>query len=341
MPFFLHIATFVHSIFKSHRQLTLENLGLSQLLAMLKPSVKRPQVSPADRLFWILFSKYVDGWRTMLKTLHPDTVVRWHRESFKHYWTWKSRRQHVGRPPVDKEIRKLIRQMQSANIGWGAPRIHGELLKLAIDISQATVSKYMVRQQKPPSQTWRTFLENQADCIAGIDFFTVPTAGFRILYVFIVLSHDRRHIVHFNVTAHPTAQWTAQQLFEAFPFETAPRYLLRDRDAIYGDMVQRRIKSLGIEEVVTAPRSPWQNPFCERVIGSIRRDCLDHVIVLNERHLRRIPREYFSYYHTCRTHLSLNKDPPESRTVEPPEMGNIVALPQVGGLQHRYARIAA
>jgi putative transposase len=341
MPFFLHIATFVHSLFKSRHQLRLENLALRQQLAMLKPSVKRPQVSPADRLFWILFSKYVDGWRSMLHALHPDTVVRWHREGFKHYWTWKSRRQRVGRPPVDKEIRKLIRQMQSANIGWGAPRIHGELLKLGIDISQAAVSKYMVRQQKPPSQTWRTFLENHADCIAGIDFFTVPTATFRILYVFIVLCHDRRHIVHFNVTAHPTARWTAQQLVEAFPFESAPRYLLRDRDAIYGEKVRRWIKSLCIEEVVTAPHSPWQNPFVERIIGSIRRDCLDHIIVLNERHLRRILREYFSYCHSCRTHISLNKDPPETRTVDPPEKGNVVAFPHVGGLHHRYGRIAA
>ncbi|MCP4470588.1 MAG: transposase family protein [Gammaproteobacteria bacterium] len=174
-----------------------------------------------------------------------------------------------------------------------------------------------------------------------MDFFTVPTAGLRVLYVFIVLSHDRRRVVHFNVTEHPTAQWTAQQLVEAFPFDSAPRYLLRDRDAIYGDLVQRRIRGLGIEEVVTAPRSPWQNSFCERVIGSIRRDCLDHVIVLDERHLRRILREYLNYYHTCRTHLSLNKDPPETRTVEPPEMGDIVAFPHVGGLHHRYGRMAA
>ena len=174
-----------------------------------------------------------------------------------------------------------------------------------------------------------------------MDFFTVPTARFRVLYVFIVLSHDRRKVVHFNSTEHPTAQWTAQQLFDAFPFNSAPRYLLHDRDSIYGKRVKRRIRALGIEEVVTAPRSPWQNSFCERVIGSIRRDCLDHVIVLNERHLRRILREYFSYYHTCRTHLSLNKDPPESRNVEPPEMGNIVALPRVAGLHNRYARLAA
>lgn len=329
------------SLFMSRRQLTLENLALRQQLAMLKPSVKCLRVSPIDRLFWVLFSKYVDGWRAMLHALHPDTVVRWHREGFRRYWTWKSRRQHAARPTIDKEISKLIRQMQAANIGWGAPRIYGELLKLGIEISQATVSKYMERQQKPPSQTWRTFLENHADSIAGIDFFTVPTATFRILYVFIVLSHDRRHIMHFNVTTHPTAQWTAQQLVEAFPFDAAPRYLLRDRDAIYGEKVRRRIKSLGIEEVVTAPRLPWQNPFVERIIGSIRRDCLDHVIVINEQHLRRILREYIDYYHTCRTHLSLNKDPPETRTVEPPEMGNVVAFPCVGGLHHRYKRIAA
>jgi len=341
MPFFRHIATFVHSLFKSRRQLTLENLALRQQLAMLKSSGKRPRVSPADRLFWVLFSTYVNGWRSMLHALHPDTVVRWHREGFRRYWAWKSRRQHAGRPSVDKEIRKLIRQMQAANVGWGAPRIHGELLKLGIEISQATVSKYMARQQKPPSQTWRTFLNNHVDCLAAMDFFTVPTARFQVLYVFIVLSHDRREVVHFNATEHPTAQWTSQQLLEAFPFEPAPRYLLHDRNAIYGEKVHRRIRSLGIEEVVTAPRSPWQNPFCERVIGSCRRDCLDHVIVINERHLRRILREYVDYYHTCRTHLSLNKDPPETRIVEPPELGKIVAFPRVGGLHHRYGRIAA
>jgi len=328
-------------LFRSQRQLVLENLALRQQVVMLRKSVKKPRPSVADKLFWILFSRYVDGWRKILYSLHPYTVVRWHHEGFRRYWNWKSRRRRVGRPPIDTEIRKLIRQMQATNMGWGAPRIHGELLKLGIEISQATVSKYMARHQKPPSQSWRTFLSNHTECLAAMDFFTVPTAGFRVLYVFIVLSHDRRQVVHFNVTEHPTAQWTAQQLVEAFPFDSAPRYLLRDRDAIYGEKVQRRIKSLGIQEVVTAPRSPWQNPFCERVIGSIRRDCLDHVIVLNERHLSRILREYFSYYHTCRTHLSLNKDPPETRPLELPEMGNIVALPRVGGLHHRYARIAA
>jgi transposase InsO family protein len=267
--------------------------------------------------------------------------VRWHREGFRRYWRWKSQRRGAGRPPIDTEISKLILEMQSANVGWGAPRIHGELLKLGIEISQATVSKYMAHQRKQPSQTWRTFLDNHVTDLASIDFFTVPTATFRILYVFIVLSHDRRRIVHFNVAEHPTAQWTAQQLVEAFPFDSAPRYLLRDRDGIYGETVRQRIKSLGIEDVITAPRSPWQNPFVERVIGSMRRGCLDHVIVFNEQHLRRILREYFNYYHTCRTHLSLNKDPPETRVVEPLELGNVAAFPCVGGLHHRYTRIAA
>lgn len=341
MPFFILAVMFLRSVFKSRRQLLLENLALRQQVTMLRKSVKRPRATVADKLFWILFSRYVDGWRTVLHGLHPDTVVRWHRQGFRFYWRWKSRGPKPGRPAMDGGLRKLIREMQAINMGWGAPRIHGELLKLGIEISQATVSKYMVCQKKPPSQTWRTFLANHSECLAAIDFFTVPTAGFRVLYVFIVLSHDRRQVVHFNVTEHPTAQWTTQQLVEAFPFESGPRYLLRDRDAIYGDLVQRRINSLGIEEVITAPRSPWQNPFVERIIGSIRRDCLDHIIVLNERHLRRILRDYFNYYHTCRTHLSLNKDPPETRTVEPPESGKVVAFPRVGGLHHRYERIAA
>ena len=308
---------------------------------MLKQSVKRPRVSTIDGVFWMLFSKYVEGWRAMLHALHPDTVVRWHREGFRRYGRRKSRRRGVGRPPIDAATRKLIREMQSANTGWGAPRIHGELLKLGIEIAQATVSKYMARYRKPPSQTWRTFHDNPVMDLVSMDFFTVPTASFRVLYVFIVLRHDRRKIVHFNLTAHPTAQWTAQQIVEAFPFDTAPRYVLRDRDSIYGQAVQRRIKSLAIEEVITSPRSPRQSPFVERVIGSIRRDCLDHVIVLNERHLRRILRDYFSYYHTSRTHLSLNKDPPQPGRVEPPGLGNVIAFPRVGGLHHRYGRMAA
>jgi transposase InsO family protein len=338
----LHLTfIFLGALFKSQRQLALENLALRQQVAMLRQSVRRPRATPADKVFWILFSRYVDGWHKLLHSLHPDTVVRWHRKGFRLYWRWKSRGAKPGRPAIDADLRKLVRDMQATNIGWGAPRIHGELIKLGIEVSQATVSKYMLRLKNPPSQTWRTFLSNHADGLAAMDFFTVPTARFRVLYVFIVLSHDRRRVVYFNATEHPTAQWTAQQLVEAFPFDTAPRYLLRDRDAIYGKRVRRRIKSLGIEEVVSAPRSPWQNPYVERVIGYIRRDCLNHVIVLNERHLRRILRDYVDYYHSCRTHLSLCKDPPDSRPVELIGDGNIVKLPRVGGLHHRYTRIAA
>ena len=334
-------AAFLHSLFKSRRRLVLDNLALRQQVTMLRQSVKKPCPSMADKLFWILFSRYVDGWREILHGLHPDTVVRWHRQGFRLYWRWRSRHRGPGRPAIDAALRKLIREMQASNIGWGAPRIHGELLKLGIEVSQATISKYMLRSKKPPSQTWRTFVDNHANCLAAMDFFTVPTARFRVLYVFVVLSHDRRKVVHFNATEHPTAEWTAQQLFEAFPFDSAPRYLLHDRDAIYGEKVKRRISALGIEEAITAPRSPWQNAYVERVIGSIHRECLDHVIVLNESHLKRILRDYFDYYHICRTHLSLNKNPPEFRAVESVASGYILALPRVGGLHHRYARIAA
>ena len=255
------VVTFVASLFKSQRQLALENMALRQQVTMLRQSVKRPRATPADKLFWIFFSRYIDGWRELLLGLHPDTVVRWHRHGFRFYWRWKSRSPSKGRPAIDTALRKFIREMQASNIGWGAPRIHGELLKLEIEVSEATVSKYMLRSKKPPSQTWRAFLNNHADCLAAMDFFTVPTARFRVLYVFIVLSHDRRQVIHFNATEHPTAQWTAQQLVEAFPFDSAPRYLQRDRDAIYCKKVRRRIKSLGIEEVVSAPRSPWKNPY--------------------------------------------------------------------------------
>jgi transposase InsO family protein len=231
--------------------------------------------------------------------------------------------------------------MCRANPLWGAPRVHGELVKRAISISQAAVSKYMIRRRKPPSQTWRSFLDNHVEDLVSIDFFTLPTATFRILFVFIILRHDRRRIVHFNITEHPSAEWTAQQIVDAFPWDTAPRYMLRDRDGIYGPYFKRRVAGLDIEQVPTAPRSPWQSPYVERVIGSIRRECLDHVIFLDERHLRRILREYVDYYHSCRTHLSLEKDAPEQRPVQWPSMGRVTAIPKVGGLHHYYSRLAA
>lgn len=319
-------------------ELVLENLALRQQLAMLKRTSKRARPSRYDRFFWIAFSRYVGGWRRILVALHPDTVVRWHREGFRFYWTNKSRR--IGRPGIDPGLRKLIREMQAANVGWGAPRIHGELLKLGFQVSQATVSKCMVRRPKAPSQTWRSFLNNHVRDIAAIDFFTVPTATFRILYVFIVLRHDRRRILHVNVTDHPTACWTAQQIIEAFPFDSAPNYVIRDRDSIYGSTFRNRVASMGIDEVLIAPRSPWQNPYVERVIGSVRRECLDHVIIINECHLRRLLRAYLEYYHGSRTHLSLVKDSPDVRPVSV-EKGNVVPFPKVGGLHHRYERLAA
>jgi hypothetical protein len=231
--------------------------------------------------------------------------------------------------------------MALANPLCGSPRIHGELLKLGLEVSQRTVARLMPRRPKSPSQTWRTFLQNHVLDLVSVDFFVVPTATFRVLYVFVVLLHHRRKVVHFNVTDSPTAVWTGQQIVEAFPNDSAPRYLLRDRDSIYGGEFRRRVKSMGSAEVLTAPRSPWQNPFAERAIGTIRRELLDQVIVLNEGHLRRRLRAYLRYYHGSRTHLALEKDAPEPRAVEPPAHGRVVALPQVGGLHHRYVRRAA
>jgi transposase InsO family protein len=231
--------------------------------------------------------------------------------------------------------------MAEANPLWGAPRIHGELHKLGLEISQATVSKYLVRRRPPPSQTWRTFLANHVGSLVSVDFFTVPTVTFKVLFVFVVLAHDRRRVLHVNVTAAPTAQWTAQQLVEAFPWDTAPRYLLRDRDAVYGAVFSSRVQTLGIQEVKIAPRAPWQNPYVERLIGTLRRECLDHVVVLNDTHLRRVLHAYLAYYHGARTHLSLDKDAPEPRAVERLEQGRIVETPLVGGLHHRYSRRAA
>ncbi len=223
---------------------------------------------------------------------------------------------------------------------WGAPRIHGELLKLGIQIAEATVGKYMVRRRSPPSQTWRTFLTNHVRQLVSVDFFVVPTFTFRVLFVFVVLAHDRRQILHVNVTGHPTAAWTAQQLRNAFPWDTAPRFLLRDRDGTYGEEFRACCDAMEIDEVLTAPRSPWQNPYVERLIGSMRRECVDHVLVLNERSLQRILRSYIDYYQHWRTHLALGKDPPVRRAVEPAPLGAVIA-PHVGGLHHSYHRHAA
>ena len=323
-------------------QLQLEILALRHQVTVLRRQRKaRAPLTAFDRAFWVWLYRLWPGCLNALVIVKPETVVRWHREGFRRYWRWKSRARRPGRPAIPPDIRKLIARMSQENPLWGAPRIHGELLKLGIEISQASVSKYMTRHPRPPSQTWRTFLGNHVGCLASIDFFTVPTVSFAVLFVFIVLRHERRRIVHFGIATHPTAPWVAQQLREAFPWDTEPRHLIRDRDGVYGAVFRVTVAAIGIEDVVIAPRSPWQNPYVERVIGSIRRECLNHVIVLNEHHLRQILSSYLDYYHRSRTHLSLAKDCPEPRMERPPGPGKIVALPQVGGLHHRYERMAA
>jgi transposase InsO family protein len=332
----------LYSLVRSRTDLQLENLALRHQINVLRRSVKkRPKLSSWDRLFWVYLSHIRRDWRSTLVIVKPETVLAWHRKGFRLFWTWKVRHGQPGRPVVMREVRDLIRKMCRQNPTWGAPRIHGELLKLGIDIGETSVTKYMVRLRKPPSQTWRTFLENHVSQLVSVDFFTVPTIRFQVLYVFLILAHDRRRIVHFNVTSHPTAEWTGQQLRNAFPFDQFPRYLLRDRDAVFGRDFNEQVRDLGIREVLSAPRSPWQRAYVERVIGSIRRECLDHVIIWDESSLRRIVASYLEYYHCSRTHLSLKKDSPEPRPVQQPDIGPVVSLRQVGGLHHRYERRAA
>lgn len=326
----------------THNQLILENLALRQQLAILSRQLPGPPLCRRDRLFWVCLSKLYSGWRSALVLVQPDTVVRWHRQGFRLWWRWKSQTKRAGRPPLDREVRALIQRMSRENPTWGAPRIQAELRLLGHKAAEATVAKYRTRpcHRKPPSQTWKTFLHNHVGTLASMDFFVVPTVTFRRLFVFVILSHQRRRVVHFRITTAPTAAWVSRQLREAFPFETAPRYLIRDRDSIYGAEVRHCLTGLHIEEVLTAPRSPWQNPYCERLIGSIRRELLDRVIVLNERHLHHLLSAYLEYYHHARPHMGLGHNAPEPRAVEGPERGCVLAEPMVGGLHHRYRRSA-
>jgi putative transposase len=341
--------TIVFSLFHSIRQalrdraaLHTEILALRHQLLVLQRSKRsqKLQLGLADRVLWAWLSQVWSGWSSALVIVKPETVIAWHRRGFRLYWSWKSRHSQ-GRPSVSKEVIDLIRKMSVANPLWGAPRIHGELLKLGFELSESTVAKYMVRHRRPPSQTWRTFLANHAKTLVSSDFFVVPTIFFRVLFVFVILSHDRRRPIHVAVTEYPTSEWVAHQLLEAFPWDSAPRYLLRDRDGSYGEKFSKAARWLGVREVLTAAQSPWQNPYVERLIGSIRRECLDHVIVLNESGLRRILKSYFEYYEHSRTHLALSKDAPVARLVQPVETGPVVAIPQVGGLHRRYERVAA
>jgi putative transposase len=326
--------------FRSRSALQLEVLALRHQLAVYQRRSTWPRRTIADRLLWACLSKAWVGWRHALVFVKPNTVIAWQHRRFRDHWARLSQGR-PGRPRLAKAVQDLIREMSSANPRWGSPRIVGELSKLDIHVAKATVERYMVRSRKPPSPTWRAFLANHVKDLVSVDFFVVPTVTFKVLFVFIVLAHARRRIVHFNVTEHPTAQWTANQISEAFPWEAAPRYLVRDRDRAYGLPFRARVECMGIQEVLTAPRSPWQNPFVERVIGSVRRECLDQVMVLDERHLRRLLGDYFEHYHRWRCHRSLAMDCPVPRPVQGPERGHVAEVAEAGGLCRHYERRAA
>jgi transposase InsO family protein len=323
--------------FKSKSQLEAENVALRHQVMVLRRQVGgRVHLTNLDRLFLVQLYHWFPSIRRVLAIVRPETVVRWHRAGFRRYWHWKSR-SGGGRPQISAELRALIRKMSAENPLWGAPRIHGELLKLGFDVAQSSVAKYMVKRGGPPSQGWRTFLRNHAPDIAAIDLFVVPTIGFDLLYALVIVRLDRRQLLWINVTQHPTAEWIARQLTEAFPWDEAPRYLMRDRDRSYGDAALRRLRAMGIRDTPIAPASPWQNGFAERLIGSIRRECVDHIVVWGEGHLRRILRAYARYYNEIRTHRSLYKDAPLRRPVQ--SVGTIRSRAILGGLHHHYARV--
>ena len=340
MSWLTQLLALINALVADRTRLALENAALRQQIIVLKRSVKRAKIEDSDRIFWILMRRMLASWRDTLMIAEPETVIKWHRKGFGYYWHRKSQRSKSGRPPIDPEIIELIKRMSKHNALWGAPRIQSELALLGHAVAESTVAKYMVRHPKEPSQTWRTFLANHMSVAAACDFFVVPSLTFKPLYCFVVLSHDRRKIVHVNVTQHPTDEWTAQQIIEAFPGDSeVPRYLHRDRDSIYGRKFRRKLAAIGIKEVISARKSPWQNPYAERVIGSIRRECTDHIIALGERHLLATLLKYQAYYNQARCHMSLDKNAPDPRLVED-GIGAVVATPHLGGLHHRYGRAA-
>lgn len=343
MSTILHIFVLVRALVLHRDKLALENLALRQQLAVLKRSVKRPKIDDSDRVFWILLRRLWKQWADSLVFVRPDTVIRWHRKGWKYYWKRKSRSPTPGRPPISFKLIHLIRKMSNENAIWGAPHICSELALLGHAVGETTVAKYMVKHRDPDrGQRWSTFLRNHMNTTVACDFFVVPTMFFKTLYCFVILSHDRRRILHVNVTKNPTAEWTGRQLLEAIPGDgDEPRFLLRDRDGIYGDEFSRQVKLVGLRELKISPRSPWQNPYCERVIGSLRRECTDHIIPLGEKHLLRVLRQFIDdYYHTERPHLSLGRNSPIPRTVQPPSLGEVQCHPVLGGLHHRYFRVA-
>src|SRR5450631_1955991 len=304
------------SPFKSKVRLEAENAVLRhQLIVVRRRLHGRVRLTNNDRWFFIQLYRWFPSILQLLTIIRPETLVRWHRAGFRCYWRWKSR-PLGGRPQIDTELRGLIRRMSMENPLWGAPRIHGELLKLGLEIAQSSVAKYMVKRRGPPSQGWRTFLRNHAPDIAAMDLFVVPTIGFDLLYAFVIVRLDRRDLAWISVTTNPTAEWVARQITEAFPWDGAPGYMIRDRDQIYGAVVTRRLRAMGIRDKPITTASPWHNGFAERLIGSIRRECLDHIIVSGEAHLRRILISYAAYYNSVRTNRSLNKDAPMFRPIQ-------------------------
>jgi hypothetical protein len=331
------LGTLVADLFKSRCRLEAENLFLRHQLAIaLRRAPPRFRLRGGDRalLRWM-----IRLWPSLIGTVQvvqPETILRWHRAGFKVFWRWKSRNR-AGRPKIDRGLRDLIRRMSKENRLWGASRIHGELLMLGFQVAQSTVSKYMVRCQNPPSQTWKTFLQNHAEAIAAIDMCVVPTLTFDLLFAFLVLGHGRRQLLWIEVTRHPTAEWLARQITEAFPWTSAPSYLVRDNDRAYGHVFTSRVRTMGIRDRPISPGSPWQNGHAERLIGTIRRECLDQTLIFGESQLRRILASYTAYYNQARTHLALQKDAPLHRTVQ--RSGVIVAIPILAGLHHQYVRI--
>jgi transposase InsO family protein len=324
------------SPFKSKLRLEAENASLRhQLIVLRRRPHGRVRLTNHDRLFFIQLYRWFPAILKVLTIIRPETLVRWHRAGFRGYWRWKSR-PRGGRPRIDTEPRVLVRRMSVENPLWGAPRIHGELLKLGFEVAQSSVAKYMVKRRGPPSRGWRTFLRNHAPDVAAMDLFVVLTVGFDLLHAVIIVRLDRRDLAWINVTTNPTAEWVARQITEAFPWDTVPGYMIRDRDRIYGTVVTRRLRAMGIRDKPIAPASPWQNGFVERLIGSIRRECVGHIIVLGEAHLRRILKSYARYYNETRTHLALDKDAPVSRPVQRTGVVRSLAIP--GGLHHHYAR---
>jgi len=339
------LAVLFTRFFRSRRNLLLENLALRQQLSVFKQRHPQLRLVPSDKLFWVMLRRFWLGWKQVLILVQPETVVRWHRAGFKLYWTWLSgHRKRVGRKCVSRELRELIFRMVAENATWGAPRIHGELKMLGFDISERTVPRWMRKAPRGPEQAkpWAAFLSNDRETIAAMDFFTVPTLTFGTLYCFFVIAHDRRCILLFNVTRHPTSAWVIQQLREAFPFDSAPGYLIFDRGPQLNEDVIETVKSFGIDPKRTSFRSPWQNGVAERWAGTCRRDLLDHVIVVYKRRLKRLMSEYIRYYHDDRTHLGLDKQTPACRERAERTMAGaeVLSLPRLGGLHHRY-RLAA